>query len=47
MINYAQNRAQQILGKYKNLWWLIKLIKKIPVLRIFEDENGKNEFITS
>ena len=28
MINYAQNRAQQILGKYKNLWWLINLLKK-------------------
>jgi len=28
MINYVQNRAQQILGKHKNLWWLINLLKK-------------------
>ena len=28
MINYAQNRAQQFLGKHKNLWWLITLLKK-------------------
>lgn len=28
MINYVQNRAQQFLGKHKNLWWLITLLKK-------------------
>lgn len=28
MINYIQNRSQQFLGKHKNLWWLITLLKK-------------------
>lgn len=28
LINYAHTRTQQFIGSHKNLWWLIKYIKK-------------------
>ncbi len=27
-IDYAQNRAQQFLGRHKSLWWLVSMLKK-------------------
>ena len=28
IIDYAQNRCQQFLGRHKSLWWLISMLKK-------------------
>ena len=28
ILDYTQNRIQQLLGRHKNLWWLISKLKK-------------------